>query len=113
MLVFGASAHMPPCAAATIPLEEQTGIIYSNSSSHYNKNNMKQTGRNLKTRKYGHEINVKNGDVEKRAIEGHAWTNAHQINWPLIKAWTINYTQGPDNFVILAHPLAKHKDEWR
>ena len=75
---------LPPCAAATVPLEEQTGVIYSISSSHCNNDNIKQTGISLKTRKYEREINVKNRDVEKRAIEGHAWNNGHQINCTLI-----------------------------
>ena len=68
-----------------LPLEEQTGAIYSISCSHCNDHYIGETGRSLKTREEEHKTNVAKDEVEKSTSVEHVWTQGHQIGWSSTK----------------------------
>ena len=64
-----------------VPMEKQTGIVYTIPCSDCDMQCVRETGRALQTRKRGHERSVKQQKVEQSALAEHVKHTGHNINW--------------------------------
>ncbi len=72
-----------------VPMDKQTGIVYSIPCSDCNIQYIGETGRALQTRKQEHKRSVEQQRVEQSALAEHVKQTGHNISWddmrPLVK----------------------------